>query len=193
MKELYLAGGPFYGLQEVFSRIKGVRGARTGYARGAAGPDHTGEPSGENGDVECVKVSYDPKKIDITALLSVFFAVINPYTDGIQGKCRGPQYRSRIYYSQAEDLPQIAYYVTFVQSRGGERPVSDSCMIVNDVERKEARRPPVQTRVARLESFSEAPEEEQDYLRKHPDAYTPIDISMLEKLGVLEPLDVLEP
>lgn len=187
MKELYLAGGPFCGLQEVFSRIKGVRDVRAGYARGTAAPDSGKKPAGNDGSVECVKVVYDPKKIDITALLSVFFAVINPYTDGIQGKCRGPQYRSAIYYSQMEDLPQIAYYVTFVQSRGADRPVSDSCMIVNDVQRDGARRPPVRTQVDRLGNFSEAPEEKQHYLKKHPEAYTPIDIALLEKLGVLEP------
>lgn len=187
MKDIYLAGGPYYGLQEVFSRIHGVTGTAAGFANSKV-PNPTKEDvaAGKTGAAECVKVTFNPKKIDIATLLSVFFTVVNPYTKGIQGKCKGPQYRSGIYYTHAEDLPQITYYMAYIQSRGASRTASESCLIVNEFDPERATRPPVQTEVKKIENFYEAPEEEQMYLKKHPGTYTPIDITLLEQLGTLE-------
>ena len=93
-KDLYLAGGSFHGLQEVFSRIYGVVDTQAGYANSRIeAPTKEQVADGSAEAVECVKVTYNPKKIDIGMLLNVFFTIINPYTDGIQGKYVGPQYQ----------------------------------------------------------------------------------------------------
>lgn len=186
MKELYLAGGPYYGLQEVFSKVKGVARVRAGFANcSREAPSKEDIYSGKAEGRECIQIIYNPKKIDIVSLLSLFFTIINPYTDGIQGKAVGPQYRSGIYYTSHEDTMQISYYLIFLQNRGITRPVTDAAVVFNEFEGEGGRRPPVHTEMKPLENFYEAPEEEQFYLRKHPGTYTPIHIDLLEELGAI--------
>ena len=72
-KDLYLAGGSFHGLQEVFSRIYGVVDTKAGYANSRIeAPTKEQVADGSAEAVECVKVTYNPKKIDIGMLLNVF-------------------------------------------------------------------------------------------------------------------------
>ncbi len=185
MKELYLAGGPYYGIQEVFSRIRGVTDTVAGFANSRKEkPTKEEVASGNTGAVECVKVVYNPKKIDITSLLSLFFTIINPYTDGIQGKCSGPQYRTGIYYTSAEDTFQITYYMSYIKSRGAGRGLSTDAVVLNEIRKNFL--PEVQTEVKKLENFYEAAEEEQYYLKKHPETYSPIDIKLLEESGTFD-------
>ncbi len=186
-KDLYLAGGSYYGLQEVFSRVYGVVKTEVGYANSnVENPTRVMVESGDADAKECVKVTYNPKKIDIGMLLNVFFTIINPYTDGIQGKYVGPQYRSGVYYTSKEDVPQISYYLVFLQNRGVSKQVTDSALVVNEFEGEGKVRPKVRTEMGELKNFYAAPEEEQYYLRSHPDTYTPIDIGLLEKLKIIQ-------
>ncbi len=186
-KDLYLAGGSYYGLQEVFSRVYGVVKTEVGYANSnVENPTRMMVESGDADAKECVKVTYNPKKIDIGMLLNVFFTIINPYTDGIQGKYVGPQYRSGVYYTSKEDVPQISYYLVFLQNRGVSKQVTDSALVVNEFEGEGKVRPKVRTEMGELKNFYAAPEEEQYYLRSHPDTYTPIDIGLLEKLKIIQ-------
>lgn len=186
MKELYLAGGPYYGLQEVFSRVKGVARVRAGFANCSSdSPLKEDIYSGKVEGRECIQVIYNPKKIDIVSLLSLFFTIINPYTDGIQGKAEGPQFRSGVYYTSPEDTMQISYYLTFLQNRGIHRRMTEDALVFNAFEGEGGRRPPIRTEMKRLENFYEAPEEEQYFLRKHPGTYTPIHIDLLEELGTI--------
>ena len=135
MKELYLAGGPYYGLQEVFSRVKGVARVRAGFANCSTDfPSKEDIYSGKVEGRECIQVIYNPKKIDIVSLLSLFFTIINPYTDGIQGKAEGPQFRSGVYYTSREDTMQISYYLTFLQNRGIHRRMTDDAVVFNAFE-----------------------------------------------------------
>ena len=84
MKELYLAGGPYYGLQEVFSRVKGVARVRAGFANCSSdSPSKEDIYSGKVEGRECIQVIYNPKKIDIVSLLSLFFPPPPPPTVGI--------------------------------------------------------------------------------------------------------------
>lgn len=186
-KDLYLAGGSYYGLQEVFSRVYGVVKTEVGYANSnVENPTRVMVEGGEADAKECVKVTYNPKKIDIGMLLNVFFTIINPYTDGIQGKYVGPQYRSGVYYTSKEDVPQISYYLVFLQNRGVSKQVTDSALVVNEFEGEGKVRPKVRTEMGELKNFYAAPEEEQYYLRSYPDTYTPIDIGLLEKLKIIQ-------
>lgn len=190
MKELYLAGGPYYGLQEVFSRVKGVARVEAGFANcSAPNPSKDDIYSGKVEGRECIRVIYNPKKIDIVSLLSLFFTIINPHTDGIQGKAVGPQFRSGVYYTSHEDTMQISYYLVFLQNRGVSRRMTQSSFIVNEYEGEGKHLPPIRTEAKPLENFYPAPEEEQFYLRSHPGTYTPINIPLLEKLGTIEPVN----
>ena len=187
MKELYLAGGPYYGLQKVFSRVKGVARVRAGFANcSREAPSKEDIYSGKVEGRECIQVIYNPKKIDIVSLLSLFFTIINPYTDGIQGKAVGPQFKSGVYYTSREDTMQISYYLIFLQNRGITHRMTDAAIVFNEFEGEGGRRPKIRTEMKPLENFYEAPEEEQFYLRKHPGAYTPIHIDLLEELGTIE-------
>ena len=188
MKELYLAGGPYYGLQEVFSRVRGVAEVTAGFANcSSPSPSKEDIYSGKVEGRECIRIIYDPKKIDIVSLLSLFFTIINPYTDGIQGKAVGPQFKSGVYYTSHEDTMQISYYLIFLQNRGVNRRMTDAAIVFNEFEGEGGHPPKVRTEMKPLENFYESPEEEQYYLRKHPDAYTPINIPLLEKLGSIGP------
>ena len=179
-KELYLAGGPACGLQEVFSRIPGVVETTAGTAESVSGN------SGFEGVVECVRVSYNPKKIAIDTILNLFFAVVNPYTDGIQGKAVGPLYRSAVCYTSREDIPQLSYFFTFIQNRGNKDQIYEETLVVNEYEGTPRVRPKVVTKLCELASFEPYEEARQHLLRKDPEAYTPIDIGLLEKVGVLK-------
>lgn len=187
MKDLYLSGGSFYGIQEVFSRVKGVVDTKAGYANSSMeNPTKDDVDKGLAGAVECVKVTYDPKKIDIASLLALFFTIINPYTDGIQGKYKGPQYRSGIYYTSQEDTIQISYYMAFMANKGVRHQMTDNSFVINQYEGEGGRRPPIRTEAKELINFFEAPAEEQHYLRRNLTAYTPINIQLLEQVGAIE-------
>ena len=111
---------------------------------------------------------------------------IDPCTDGIQGKYVGPQYRSGIYYTSKEDVPQISYFLVFLQNRGVAHQMTDNALVVNEFEGEGKVRPKVRTEMKELVNFYPAVEEEQHYLRSHPDAYTPIDIHLLEELKIIQ-------
>ncbi len=100
---ILLAGGCFWCIEAVFASLKGVHSAQSGYSNG-----HTNNPSypevctGQTGHAEVVKVEYDPSLIDTQTLLTVFFAIHDPTQLNRQGHDVGTQYRSGIYYMEAD-------------------------------------------------------------------------------------------
>jgi len=117
-KEIYLAGGCFWGLEKYLSLIPGVIFTEVGYANGK-----TQEPSYEDvcykntGHAETVKVIYDPVKISLSFLLTQFFDVIDPTTFNKQGNDVGTQYRSGIYYIDTSDEPVILESIRLLQEK----------------------------------------------------------------------------
>jgi len=107
-KEIYLAGGCFWGLEAYMARVYGVVDVVSGYANG-----RTENPSYEDliyknsGHAETVKVVYDPDRVDIDTLLKYYFKVIDPTSVNKQGNDRGEQYRTGIYYLQDDARPII--------------------------------------------------------------------------------------
>ena len=171
MKDLYLAGGSYYDLQEVFSRMPGIEAAVAGIASVKGGA----EPA------ECVKVTYNPKLMDITSVLEMYFNVVDTYTPAAE-----PRLRSGIYYVYGEDAIQIEYYMRFFQTRGCEPQAALGNLIVNDSYDARQQRPPLQTELGRLASFTEAPEEEQFYLRKHPQVKSAVNLEALAAAGLIK-------
>lgn len=103
------AGGCFWGVQAVFQHTKGVLGAVSGYAGGAAdSANYQAVSSGTTGHAESVKVTYDPSQVSYGKLLQIYFSVAHDPTQlDAQGPDHGPQYRSALFYAD-EGQRQVA-------------------------------------------------------------------------------------
>lgn len=104
-----LAGGCFWGMEEVFEHVEGVTDVVSGYAGGSeAHANYQDSSSGQYGDAEAVRISYDPTQISYTQLLHIYFSVAHDPTQvDRQGPDIGSQYRSEIFAS-GDDQAQVA-------------------------------------------------------------------------------------
>lgn len=146
-----LAGGCFWGIEAVFEHVKGVKQVSSGYAGGsAATANYALVGSGVTGHAEAVKVVFDPRQVTYGQLLKVFFSVAHDPTQlNRQGPDRGPQYRSAIFASDAEQARVAkAYIAQLATSKAFPKPIV--------------------TEVAPLEKFYVAEDYHQDYARLHP-------------------------
>jgi peptide-methionine (S)-S-oxide reductase len=147
-----LAGGCFWGIEAVFEHVKGVNNVTSGYSGGAAATAHYEMVStGDTGHAESVQITYDPSQVTYGQLLKIFFAVAHDPTQlNRQGPDTGTQYRSAIFYSDA-DQKRIAeaYIQQLTQAK-----VFDS---------------PIVTQVVALDAFYSAEAYHQDYAVHHPD------------------------
>lgn len=185
MKEIYLAGGCFWGIEAAFSRVPGVVATEVGYANSTVeNPTYDQVCSGETGAAETVKVVYDPKKTDLTNLLKVFFAIINPYVKDRQGNDVGTQYRTGIYYTMREDEPILEYFMNFMHQRGRGPAITGADMVLNEEpDPMHGRR--IMTELQPLENFYPAEESHQQFLAKNPGSYCHVDIEALVEAGVI--------
>ncbi|MFS0726416.1 peptide-methionine (R)-S-oxide reductase MsrB [Paenibacillus sp. 1P07SE] len=160
LRDLYLAGGCFWGVEAYMSRIQGVHNVTSGYANGE-GEDPTYEDviRGDRGFAETVHVSYDPQQVTLQTLLDYFFRVIDPTSVNQQGNDRGIQYRSGVYYTSPEEAAVIEQVVAEEQTRYEQTIV---------------------TEVLPLQNYYLAEEYHQDYLEKNPNGYCHIDLSVLD-------------
>ena len=98
-----LAGGCFWCLEAVFEQLQGVTQVESGYTGGTvANPSYKQVCTGTTGHAEAVRIRYDPGAISYRELLEVFFDIHDPTTLNRQGADVGTQYRSAIYYHDAE-------------------------------------------------------------------------------------------
>ena len=98
---IYLAGGCFWGMEQLMQSIPGVIDAQSGYANGTCEADATYQPvcKGDTGFRETVRVEYDPEQVSLDALLLAYFYVIDPTVQNRQGNDRGSQYQTGVYYT----------------------------------------------------------------------------------------------
>jgi peptide methionine sulfoxide reductase msrA/msrB len=145
------AGGCFWCVQPPFEKLKGVARVAAGYADGR-GANPTYGNYAERGYVEAVEVVYNPRVINYTELLNVFWRQINPTDSGGQFVDRGPQYRSAIFYFNNE------------QKRLAEKSKEELA--------KSGRfDKPIVTEIRRATTFYKAEEYHQDYYKKNPVRY----------------------
>ena len=157
MKTVYLAGGCFWGVQKFFDQFDGVLATETGYANGPdAAPSYRDVCAG-SGHAETVKITYDPDRISLTALLHRYFLVIDTLSVNQQGNDRGIQYRTGIYYTEESQLPEIR-------------------AVMKEQEEKAGAKLAVET--APLRNFFSAEEYHQKYLEKNPGGYCHIPRTM---------------
>ena len=146
------AGGCFWGVQGVFQHVVGVSNAVSGYAGGEKATAHYQMVgSGTTGHAESVRVTYDPRKISYGHLLQIYFSVAHDPTQlNRQGPDSGPQYRSAIFPTNAEQAKVArAYIAQLDQSRAFEAPIT--------------------TRIEPDRPFYAAEGYHQDFLERNPD------------------------
>ena len=145
-----LAGGCFWGVQELLRRMDGVVSTRVGYSGGDV-PNATYRNHGRH--AEAVEIVFDPSRFSYRELLEFFFQIHDPSTPDRQGNDRGESYRSAIYYTTPEQ----------------ERIARDT---IADVDASGLWPGKAVTEVAPAGDFWEAEPEHQDYLQRHPTGYT---------------------
>ena len=156
-KEIYLAGGCFWGLQKYLSLIPGVLNTEAGYANGRIpNPSYEDVCTGSTGFAETVRVEYDAETIGLTEILDLFYKVIDPTSVNKQGADIGEQYRTGIYYEDDTEHPIISGSLTLLG---------------------ESLDKPVAIEIKKLENFYPAEAYHQEYLDKNPGGYCHIDPS----------------
>ena len=147
-----LAGGCFWGVQGVFQHTKGVKRVLSGYSGGdAATAQYRTVGTGETGHAESVEIVFDPEVISYGRILQIFFSVAHDPTQlNRQGPDAGSQYRSAIFYADAEQQRIARTYMAQL----------DAAHVF---------RRPIVTRVDPLKGFYPAEEYHQDFLTRHPD------------------------
>jgi len=145
------AGGCFWGVEAVYDHVKGVKRAISGYAGGdVASPSYEQVSTGDTGHAESVEVIYDPSQVTYGKLLQIFFSVAHDPTQvNRQGPDRGTQYRSAIFYRNAQQQ-QVAE--SYIKQLSAAKTFSR----------------PIVTQVATLRGFFPAEEYHQNYLAQHP-------------------------
>lgn len=149
-KKTYLAGGCFWGLEELFRKQPGILTITAGYTGGTnEDPTYQNHP----GHAEALEIEYDPSKTTYREILDFFFRVHDPTTKNRQGNDIGSAYRSAIFFQNEEERIDAGAFIDLVDRSGRwDNPV-----------------------VTTLEPFTKfylAEEYHQDYLQKNPDGYT---------------------
>lgn len=125
-KRLVIGGGCFWCVEAVFSNVKGVLSAISGYTGGArANPSYENVCSGATGHAEIVDITYDSDTITLEQLLDIFFEIHDPKTLNRQGADAGTQYRSVIYYEDADMKEGIDLFIKNVQSKFKDKIVTE--------------------------------------------------------------------
>jgi peptide-methionine (S)-S-oxide reductase len=116
METIILAGGCFWCTEAVFKSLKGVESVIPGYSGGKLeNPTYEQVSLGISGHAEAVQIDFDPNKIKLKDLLTVFFKLHDPTTLNRQGADVGPQYRSAIFYSSTEQNNTIKQVLSEIQ------------------------------------------------------------------------------
>ena len=150
LKEIYLAGGCFWGCQKFFDQFDGVRETEVGYANGPDRAPSYQDVCHDSGHAETVRVVYDGEMISLERLLEYYFMVIDPLSVNRQGNDIGIQYRTGIYYTDDDQLAEAK--------------------AVYEAEEKKARAK-LAVELEPLVNFFTAEEYHQKYLVKNPGGY----------------------
>lgn len=158
IREIYLAGGCFWGVEGYFKKIEGVKDTTCGYANGkTANPSYEDVCRHNTGHVETVRVLFDTDVINLEDLLIYYFRIIDPVSVNKQGNDVGTQYRTGIYYTDESLLPVIKAAVEREQRKYNEK---------------------IAVEVLPLENFYSAEEYHQNYLDKNPNGYCHINLNL---------------
>ena len=160
LKEIYLAGGCFWGTEHYFKQIDGVVDTEVGYANGTTeNPTYKEVCTDKTGFAETVHVTYNPDKVSLKFLLKMYFKAIDPTSINQQGHDTGTQYRTGVYYTDNTDEATISKVFDEEQKH-----IHGKIAVENQP----------------LKNFYKAEDYHQDYLDKNPDGYCHLPQSLFE-------------
>ncbi len=160
-KEIYLAGGCFWGVEKYFQMLKGVIFTEVGYANGNIfNPTYQMLLDGTATHAETVYLEYDSSIITLKELLDHFFRFVNPHSRYRQGNDIGKQYRSGIYYVDINDKEIIDQYLKNLEIQANKKVWTESLPLSN---------------------YYQAENYHQNYLNKNPKGYCHVDLSLLKE------------
>lgn len=156
LREIYLAGGCFWGTEGYFQRIPGIVATDVGYANGDS--DETSyEEIARSGHAETVHITYDPDVIHLAEILDRFYLAIDPLAVDRQGNDIGRQYRSGIYWTDDFSAEVAALSLSLLNERLGQNSAIE---------------------LAQLQNYVLAEDYHQDYLAKNPTGYCHINLAL---------------
>jgi len=155
VEEAVLAGGCFWGMEEILGQIPGVIESTVGYAGGSTpNPKYEQVRTGSTGHAEAIRILFDPKRVSFQDLLEQwFFKMHDPTTKNQQGNDRGSQYRSAIFVTSPKQREVAELAIKHAQASGRWKR-------------------PIVTEIVDAGPFTPAEEYHQKYLDKHPGGYT---------------------
>jgi peptide methionine sulfoxide reductase msrA/msrB len=166
LRDIYLAGGCFWGVEAYMARIYGVYDVTSGYANGKFDNPSYSDVLNGSGHAEAVHVRYDPDLVELTTLLDMFFEVVDPTSLNKQGNDVGESYRSGIYYSDDMDLATINEVIA---------------ELVEDY------KDDIVVEVEPIDGYFLAEDYHQDYLEKNPFGYCHIEFDAIEEQEIEYP------
>ncbi|MFS9227407.1 peptide-methionine (R)-S-oxide reductase MsrB [Streptococcus gordonii] len=155
MAEIYLAGGCFWGLEDYFSRIEGVKKTTVGYANGQVESTNY-QLIHQTDHAETVHLIYDEKRVSLREILLYYFRVIDPLSVNEQGNDVGRQYRTGVYYTDEGDKAVIEQVFAEQEKQLGQK---------------------IAVELEPLRHYVLAEDYHQDYLKKNPDGYCHINVN----------------
>lgn len=162
MKEIFLAGGCFWGAQAYLKALNGALETQVGYANGnTENPTYEQVCTHTTGFTEAVRVGYEPGVLALPGLLDYFFDSIDPTSMNQQGGDIGDQYRTGIYFSDPADEAVVRRALRALEEKIG-KPVAIEC--------------------EPFRNFYPAEEVHQDYLDKNPNGYCHIPRTKIEQV-----------
>jgi peptide methionine sulfoxide reductase msrA/msrB len=168
IREIYFAGGCFWGTEHLFQLVRGVVETEVGYANGKIkNPTYEQVISHTTGFAEAVKVKYDADQVNLPLLIDLFFKSIDPTTIDRQGNDIGDNYRSGIYSMDPETENIVKTEVAKLAKNYSQPVVVETIPLIN---------------------FYKAEDYHQDYLDKNPGGYCHIPLSVFEEAKRANPL-----
>ena len=167
-KEIYLAGGCYWGVEKYVSNIKGVLRTTVGFANGnTIHPTYEQVRYENTGHAETVRVVYDVDALSLDVLLKLFYRIIDPTSVDKQGEDEGHQYRTGVYFTNTADEAVVVQSLQELAERIGKPLAIEACA---------------------LEHFYDAEEYHQKYLDKNPNGYCHVPLAEIQWVKTIEPM-----
>ena len=152
LNTIYLAGGCFWCVEEVYEKIEGVVNVQSGYSGGhVENPTYREVVSGNTGHIEAVKIVYDSDIVSLDTLVKSFFLNIDPFDSNGQFCDKGYSYKSAIFSNDQEFIDKVNLYISNIETNHDQN---------------------VETLILPFKNFYLAEDYHQDYYKKNPIKYT---------------------
>ena len=190
-KEIYFAGGCFWGVEHYFKGVDGVVEATPGYANGnIENPTYQQVYTDTTGFAETVRVRYRPDRVSLETLVRLFFASIDPLSLNQQGHDIGTRYRSGVYYTDPSELPLLESLFAEVATSSVTK-MPDFVTECSKNGSSSANKPVIVTELLPLRNFYPAEEYHQAYLDKNPGGYCHLPLKAFRYLRLYQDLRLL--